>query len=103
MENLKVYAVLDKNSNVVSNIFLSTDNAEAGRFMYNQLKVIYKEVPNQLKTDFIDRVHGSCIVKLGEIDCLKKELSNDYNVICDFFDVDFVEVKEDVRSEEKPV
>ena len=100
MENLKIYAVLDKSNSVVSNVYLSTDNAEAGRFMYNQLKAIYNEVPKQLRHDFLDRVHASCIVKLGEIDCLKKELSNDYNVICDFFDLDFEEVHEDGRREE---
>lgn len=100
MENLKIYAVLDKENNVISNVYLSTDDAQAGRYMLNQLKAIYNEVPKQLKGDFIDRVHRTCICKVGEIDCLKKELFNDYNIICDFFDVDFEELDNNGRIEE---
>ena len=98
METLKIYAVLDKNSNTISNVFLSSDNAAAGAFMIRNLKAIAEDVPAQLKGDFLDRVHSTCIVKIGECDCLNKTLSNDYNVICDLFDFSLDEVKEDDKG-----
>lgn len=84
MDNLKLYAVLDKTSDVCSNVFLSSGDVEAGRFMVQNFKEIYKDVPKDLRIDFQERINNTCIVKLGEIDLLNKNLIKDYNLICDF-------------------
>lgn len=93
MDNIKLYAVLDKKSDTISNVFLSDSDVSAGRFMVQNFKAIYKDVPNELKSDFLDRVHDTCIVKIGEVNPLNKALINEYNVICDFVGFDFEEVK----------
>lgn len=98
MDNIKLYAVLDKSSDTISNVFLSGDDVSAGRFMVQQLKAIKEDVPADLLSDFLDRVHNTCIVKLGEVNPLTHNLSNDYNVICDFIGFDFGD--ENGRKEE---
>lgn len=84
MDNLKLYAVLDKSSDVCSNVFISSGDVEAGRFMVQNFKEIYKDVPKDLKSDFQERINNTCIVKLGEIDLVAKNVIKDYNLICDF-------------------
>lgn len=98
MENIKLYAVLDKKSDTISNVFLSDSDVSAGRFMVQNFKAIYKDVPKELKSDFLDRVHDTAIVKLGEVNTLNKNLVNEYNLICDFIGFDFDEVENGKES-----
>ena len=42
MDNIKLYAVLDKDSDTISNVFLSDSDVSAGRFMVQNFKAIYK-------------------------------------------------------------
>lgn len=93
MENIKIYAVLDKNNDVVSNCFMAGDDVSAGRFMVQNMKAIYKDVPDNLKKDYIERVQATAVVKLGEINPLNKTITSDYNVICDFIGFKFEEVE----------
>ena len=93
MDNIKLYAVLDKKSDTISNVFLSDSDVSAGRFMVQNFKAIYKDVPKELKNDFLDRVHDTAVVKLGEVNPINKAIINEYNVICDFIGFDFEEVE----------
>lgn len=86
MENIKVYAVLSKKHDVISNIYLSTSDAQAGAFMLKQIDDIYNEVPDKLKASFLDDVRNNAIVKIGEISPETKQMINDYNCILDLFD-----------------
>lgn len=96
MDSLKLYAILDKEADVISNVFLSPDDVTAGRFMLQNFRSIANDVPADLIKDFLDRVHNTALVKIGECDVQTKQLKNDYNYICDFFDFD-IEVKEDAK------
>ena len=89
MDNIKLYAVLDKDSDTISNVFLSGDDVSAGRFMVREFKEIYKDVPDNLKKDFQDRVNNTAIVKIGEINPLNKAVIQDYNLVCDFAGFEF--------------
>lgn len=86
MENIKVYAVLSKKHDVISNVFLSNSDAQAGTFMLQQLDSIYKEVPDKLKLNFLEDVRNNAVVKIGEISPESKQMINDYNCILDLFD-----------------
>lgn len=89
MEKINLYAVLDKESDTISNLFLASSDVEAGSFMVRNFKAIEPDVPAQLKNDYLERIRHSCVVKIGDVDVEKKEVLNNYNVICDFFDFDF--------------
>lgn len=86
MENIKLYAILDKKHDVISNVFLSGSDVQAGSWMLKQIKDIYKDVPDNLKNTYIDDVRNTAIVKLGEVSPETKQLINDYNIIVDLFD-----------------
>ena len=86
MENIKLYAILDKKHDVISNVFLSGSDVQAGSWMLKQIKDIYKDVPEQLRNNFIDDVRNTAVVKLGEVSPETKQLTNDYNIIVDLFD-----------------
>lgn len=86
MENIKLYAILDKKHDVISNVFLSGSDVQAGSWMVKQIKEIYKDVPDNLKNTYIDDVRSTAVVKLGEVSPETKQLTNDYNVIVDLFD-----------------
>ena len=47
----------------------------------------------ELKKDFLDRVHNTAVVKLGEVNPINKAIVNEYNLICDFIGFDFDEVE----------
>ena len=86
MENIKVYAVLSKKHDIISNVFLSPSDAQAGAFMLQQLDSIYKEVPDKLKPNYLEDVRNTAVVKIGEISPENKQMFNDYNCILDLFD-----------------
>lgn len=97
MENIKLYAILDKKHDVISNVFLSGSDVQAGSWMLKQIKEIYKDVPEQLRNNFIEDVRNTAIVKLGEVSPETKQLTNDYNIIVDLFD--FHVVDEETNSQ----
>lgn len=86
MENIKVYAILSKKHDIISNVYLSNSDAQAGAFMLQQIDSIYNEVPDKLKSSFLEDVRSTAIVKIGEISPETKQMFNDYNCILDLFD-----------------
>ena len=84
MENLGIYAIEDKDSKTYSNVFLSSKDYEAGSFILKNIKVIYDEVPKNLKDDFVQRVYNSNLVKLGELNLMTGEIIPGKNFIYDF-------------------
>lgn len=100
MENIKVYAILDKRHDVISNVYLSPSDAQAGAFMLKQLNGIYNEIPDKLKSNFLEDVRSTAVVKLGEISPETKQMINDYNCILDLFDYKVGEDNESKESKE---
>ena len=91
MENIKLYALLDKKHDVISNVFLSGSDVQAGSWMLKQINEVEKDVPKQLKSSYIDNVRNTALVKVGELSPETKQLFNDYNIIVDFFDYGVVD------------
>lgn len=95
MQNIKLYAILDKKNDIISNVFLSGDDVQAGSFMVKQIKAIYEDVPANMISIFKEQVQNTAVVKIGEVDVQTKKLNNDYNLVCDFETFDFSDFKKE--------
>lgn len=99
MEKIKLYALLDKSSDTISNVYMSGDDISAVGFMVESLKEINNNITSNLKSDFLARTQDSAVVRIGTIDLQTKKLESDFNLVADFFDFKFEELEKEKDDE----
>ena len=82
------------------------DDKDTINFYTNGFNDVYKSLTNYYKGDkleseinnFKEKIHDSCIYRVGFFDIFKGEFINDKLLLVDLFDFDF---KEDKKEDEK--
>ena len=98
MMSLNFYAVMNKETNVLSSFFMSGDDKEASKFIFDSLDKAFVGLNEKDKDVFISSVRGSCIVRVGNVDLIEHHLSDDFNVLVDLKDFKKECVKENAAS-----
>lgn len=95
---LNLYAVMYKESKMINNFWVSSNDKEACAYMVNLLENSYKEIKDEKEKEiFLTKVRETCLVKVGTVDLLEHDMKNDFNILTDLKDF-----KKDVRKEVIP-
>lgn len=82
---ISLYAMLDSKNDRVYNVFMSPDDRTATLFILRQHKQVFLELPNEeQRNSFLEELKQDSVVKLGDINCLARNLENDYKVVFSF-------------------
>lgn len=96
MEKIILFALCDKDSQVLSNYLMNIDEKDCCKYIVNELIHIYSDITDAMqRATFESFVRASQFVRVGTIDPLTHEMSADYNVLLDFKDFNFIKENND--------
>lgn len=96
---LNLYAVMYKETKLLGNFWVSSDDKEACSYMLGLLENSYKEIEKEEeKNTFLSHVRETVLVKVGTVDLLDHDLKSDFNILTDLKDF-----KKDINIESEEV
>ena len=98
-KNIRVYAVIDKKTNNMSNITLGYNDKDVASWFTNQLKESLKKVDEKAIPYIRDFVNTSCFSYLGYFDILTHDFIHEENVLINLNFEDILEVKEEKEND----
>lgn len=96
MENLNLYAVCNRETGALSNLFTGFGDKEASEFFVGQLDLTAEELKSDnIKSQvFLQSVRECDFVKVGFLDLLTHNLTNDFNVLVNLSDYGYIKDNE---------
>lgn len=102
MTNLRLYALKDTNTGIVSMFSTSVSDEYAINFYVGEVNNIYKSLKKrEQKQKFLQSVHHSHIVRLADIDCAKPEVTQNLAFLADLNDLVIDDTPKEKKLKEK--
>lgn len=101
MINLRLYALKDTNTGIVSMFSTSVSDEYAIQFYIGEINNIFKSLTKKQKQDFLKSVHHSHVVRLADIDCAKPEIIQNLAFIADLNDLVIDDTPKEKKLKEK--
>ena len=97
--DLKLYMLFDRNENRFFSPAIGIDDKDYTSFILKQLNIAYEHIEKEEeKEPFLSKVRSCEVVRLGVINELTGELTNDKQFLLDLKDFN-INVKEDNKNE----
>ena len=101
MTNLRLYALKDTNTGIVSMFSTSVSDEYAIQFYIGEINKIFKSLTKKQKQDFLKSVHHSNIVRLADIDCAKPSVTENLAFLADLNDLVIDDTPKEKKLKEK--
>lgn len=101
MTNLRLYALQDTNTGIVSMFSTSVSDEYAIQFYINEINKIFKALTKKQKQDFLRSVHHSKLVRLADIDCVKPSVIENLAFLADLNDLVLDDTPKEKKLKEK--
>lgn len=101
MNNIKFYALRNKDTGIFSNVFMGRDDKVAAQFMLNELQAVMNEAEKQ-KVDHVkllDNFRKESIYKIAEFNPESGLFDNDMIELVDLKDLQYIK-KEEKKDEQ---
>ena len=94
MMYLNVYALMNKETKVLSSFWLSGEDKEACQFIYESLDKAFSSLEEKDIDVFSKSIREAVIVKVGYVDLVEHHMVDDFNIL-----VDLKDFKKEVKCE----
>lgn len=101
MENVIIYALCDRDSQVLSQYMMSDDDNHAAEYFISNVIAIFKETKDKSqRTSLVRMVRDNDFVRVGTLNPATHILTDDFNVLIDLREIDFEHYEQELQDEE---